>query len=50
MYSRQKKTITKLISPNFIADMKNSIKNGFPTLLLDVEDTLPAVLDTVFSK
>jgi dynein heavy chain len=30
--------------------MKSSVKNGIPVLLMDVEDTLPAVLDSVFSK
>jgi len=35
---------------NFIPEMKASVKNGVPVLLVDVEDTLPAVLDSVFSK
>lgn len=30
--------------------MKASVKNGLPVLLLDVEDTLPAVLDSIFAK
>jgi hypothetical protein len=30
--------------------MKSSVKNGIPVLVLDVEDTLPAVLDSVFSR
>jgi len=30
--------------------MKSAVKNGNPVLLVDVEDTLPAVLDSVFSK
>jgi len=30
--------------------MKASVKNGVPVLLVDVEDSLPAVLDSVFAK
>ena len=50
MYSTQKRTVTKISHNSFIPDMKASVKNGLPVLLLDVEDTLPAVLDSVFSK
>ena len=50
MYSTQKRTVTKISHNNFIPDMKASVKNGLPVLLLDVEDTLPAVLDCVFTK
>lgn len=50
MYSTQKRTLTKLGNSNFISEMKSSVKNGIPVLVMDVEDTLPAVLDSVFSK
>ena len=50
MLSKDKKTVTKATSLSFIQDMKSSIKNGIPVLLIDVEDTLPAVLDSVFAK
>ena len=30
--------------------MKASVKNGVPVLLIDIEDTLPAVLDSVFAR
>lgn len=48
--SKEKKVITKLSNPSFQQDMKASIKNGIPVLVFDVENTLPAVLDSVFSK
>lgn len=50
MYSQQKHTNTKLTNNNFIPELKSSVKNGIPVLLIDVEDTLPAVMDSVFSK
>lgn len=50
MLSKQKKTVTKLTNPSFLQDTKASIKNGVPMLLIDIEDTLPAVLDSVFAK
>jgi dynein heavy chain len=49
MHSKRR-TLTKISNSNFISEMKASVKNGFPVLLTDVEDTLPAVLDSVFSK
>jgi len=30
--------------------MKSAIKNGLPVLLINVEVTLPAVLDNIFAK
>lgn len=30
--------------------MKSSIKNGVPVMILDIENTLPAVLDPIFGK
>ena len=50
MYSKERHTNTKLTNSNFISELKQSIKNGIPVLLIDVEDTLPAVMDSVFSK
>ena len=50
MLSKDKKTVTKITSPSFLQDMRASIKNGVPVLLIDIEDTLPAVLDSVFAK
>lgn len=50
MYSNEKRTTTKFSNANFIPEMKSSVKNGLPVLLVDVESTLPAVLDSVFGK
>ena len=50
MLAKEKKLITKLTSNSFLPDMRASIKNGVPVLLIDVENTLPAVLDPLFSK
>jgi hypothetical protein len=48
--SKEKKVITKLSNPSFQQDIKTSIKNGVSVLVFDIENTLPAVLDSVFSR
>ena len=45
-----KKVLTRPSASNFIPEVKAAVKNGFPVLLTDIEDTLPAVLDSVFAK
>jgi len=49
-YSRSVKKIVKLSDGNFLHVMKSAITNGLPVLLIDVEETLPAVLDNIFAK
>lgn len=49
-YPQQSKKITKITDGNFLHVMKSAITNGLPILLIDVEETLPAVLDNVFAK
>ena len=49
-YSITKKVLTKPSASNFIPEVKAAVKNGFPVLLTDVEDTLPPVLDSIFTK
>lgn len=50
MLAKDKKTVTKITSSSFIQDMRSSVKNGLPVLIIDIEDTLPAVLDSIFTK
>ena len=49
-YALKPKKVLKLTDINFLHEMKSSIVNGLPVLLIDVEETLPAVLDNIFSK
>ena len=49
-YSVTKKVLTKPAAANFVPEVKAAVKNGFPVLLTDVEETLPAVLDSIFGK
>lgn len=48
--SKDSKKVTKLTNSSFQQDMKSSIKNGVPVLIFDIQNTLPAVLDSVFGK
>jgi hypothetical protein len=47
---KDKLKLTKITEPNFVYDMVGAIKNGYPVLLQDLEDSLPAVLDSVLAK
>jgi|JI6StandDraft_1071083.scaffolds.fasta_scaffold12359_5 dynein heavy chain len=47
---KSKLKLTKLTESNFTYDMIGAIKNGYPVLLQDLEDSLPAVLDSVLGK
>ena len=49
-YSKEPKKVLKITDGNFLQNMKSAITNGLPVLLIDVEETLPAVLDNVFAK
>ena len=49
-YSQQAKKVLKITDANFLSTMKSAITNGLPVLLIDVEETLPAVLDNIFAK
>lgn len=42
--------LTKTSEPSFNHDLVGCIKNGYPVLMLDMDDTLPAVLDSVLAK